>query len=47
MKKLVERFKYFILIQLSILTGIDDFSCRNDWDRNKSIWQNTKIFVEE
>ena len=46
MKKLLNRVWYFIFIHLSILAGIDDFSCSEEWDNEKSIWENTKIFVE-
>lgn len=46
MKKLIIRISYFLFIHLTNLAGIDNFSCNDRWDNKKSIWENTKIFVE-
>lgn len=39
---MLKRIKDFILIILSMLVGIDDFTCNPNWDKNKSIWWNAK-----
>lgn len=35
-----KQLKTFILIIMSMMAGIDDFSCCPEWDKNKSIWEN-------
>lgn len=39
--------KMFLLIILSMLAGIDDFSCDPAWDKTKSIWKNAGNLVKE
>lgn len=35
-----KQLQTFLLIILSMLAGIDDFTCNPKWDKNKSIWWN-------
>ena len=41
-KQTIKQLKNFVLIILSMLAGIDDFTCNPNWDKNKSIWWNAK-----
>ena len=47
MKKFLRRIELFIICFLSMTIGVDDFTCRDDWDVSKSIWTNLKKVVDE
>ena len=47
MKKLLKQLKGYLLIKMSIYTGIGDFSKNPEWDRNESLWKNAyNLFVK-
>lgn len=38
--RFLKTLKYWILVKASKLAGIDDFSCDENWNLNKSDWYN-------
>lgn len=36
----IKTLNWFILVKISKLAGIDDFSCDEEWENNKSDWYN-------
>lgn len=38
--KFLKALKHWVLVKASRLAGIDDFTCDDDWDVNKSDWYN-------
>ena len=44
--KIFKTIKWYLLIKLSLMAGIDDFSCGEEWRSDKSLWWNAKHIVE-
>lgn len=38
--RFLKTLKYWLLVKASKLAGIDDFSCDEKWNSNKSDWYN-------
>lgn len=47
MKIFWKQLNNYLLIMMSILVGIDDFSCNPKWEKDKSIWENARNIIEE
>lgn len=44
--KIFKTIKWYLLIKLSLMAGIDDFSCGKDWRNDKSLWWNARHIAE-
>lgn len=44
--KLLKTIKWYLLIKLSLMAGIDDFSCGEEWRSDKSLWWNARHIAD-